>query len=63
MITPMPYGKYKGRMICNLPVYYLEWLYAKGFPPGNLGMLLHTIHEIKINGLDFLLFPLRGKAK
>ena len=59
--TPMPYGKYKGTMLCNLPVYYLEWLYAKGFPAGKLGMLLHTIYEIKINGLDYLLAPLKDK--
>lgn len=57
----MPYGKYKGTMICNLPVHYLEWMYAQGFPPGNLGMMLHTIHEIKINGLDYLLTSLKRK--
>jgi len=59
IITPMPYGKYKGTMICNLPVHYLEWMYTQGFPPGNLGMMLHTIHEIKINGLEYLLIPLK----
>jgi len=59
MVTPMPYGKYKGRMICDLPVYYLEWMYAQGFPKGSLGMMLHTIYEIKINGLEHLLIPLR----
>ena len=63
IITPMPYGKYKGRMICDLPVYYLEWYHDKGFPPGNLGMLLHTIFEIKTNGLDALLTPLKTKYR
>jgi uncharacterized protein (DUF3820 family) len=59
IITPMPYGKYKGTMICDLPVHYLEWMYVQGFPQGSLGMMLHTIHEIKINGLDYLLTPLK----
>lgn len=57
--TPMPYGKYKGTLICNIPVHYLEWLHSKGFPSGNMGMLLHTIYEIKINGLDYLLAPIK----
>jgi uncharacterized protein (DUF3820 family) len=61
VITPMPFGKYKGTMLCNLPVSYLEWMYAQGFPPGNLGMMLHTIHEIKINGLEYLLAPLKRR--
>jgi len=53
--TKMPYGKYKGTLISDLPVYYLEWLQAKGFPPGKLGMLLGTAYEIKINGLNSIL--------
>ncbi len=53
--TPMPFGKYKGTLICDLPVYYLEWLQTKGFPPGKLGMLLGTAYEIKINGLTAIL--------
>ena len=56
----MPYGKYKGVLICNLPEPYLSWYHAKGFPEGKLGMLLHTIYEIKLNGLEDLLKPLRG---
>lgn len=59
--TKMPYGKYKDRLICDLPVYYLEWMHAKGFPKGKLGMLLSTIYEIKINGLEDLLRPLRPR--
>jgi uncharacterized protein len=58
--TPMPYGKYKGRMICDLPVSYLEWFQRKGFPEGKLGMLLRTAYEIRINGLDDLLNTLRN---
>lgn len=49
--TEMPFGKYKGTMISDLPVHYLEWLQTKGFPPGKIGMLLGTAYEIKINGL------------
>ena len=63
VVTPMPYGKYKGCLICDLPVHYLEWYFFKGFPPGNLGMMLHTIYEIKTNGLDALLTPLKTAAK
>jgi uncharacterized protein len=57
--TPMPFGKYKGTLICNLPVSYLEWFQREGFPQGKLGMMLQTIYEIKINGLDELLRPLK----
>ena len=49
--TKMPFGKYKGALLCDLPVYYLEWLKNKGFPPGKMGMLLSSVYEIKINGL------------
>ncbi len=58
---PMPFGKYKGTIICNLPAYYLEWFHQKGFPTGKLGMLLQTMFEIKTNGLDYLLEPLKKK--
>lgn len=57
----MPFGKYKDYFLCNLPVSYLEWLQERGFPKGKLGMLLATIYEIKINGLMYLLEPLKGK--
>ena len=53
--TKMPFGKYKGTFISYLPVYYLEWLHNKGFPPGKLGMLLGSVYEIKINGLMSIL--------
>lgn len=55
----MPFGKYKGVILCQLPVSYLEWFARKGFPPGKLGMLLATMYEIKSNGLDYLLDPLK----
>ena len=57
----MPFGKYKGTLLCNLPVSYLEWFNRKGFPDGKLGMLLQTMYEIKMNGLEHLLNPLKKK--
>jgi len=55
----MPFGKYKGTILCNLPVSYLEWFQREGFPKGKLGMLLATMYEIKTNGLEKLLDPLK----
>ena len=55
----MPFGKYRGKILCNLPVTYLEWFQRKGFPNGKLGVLLASIYEIKINGLEKLLVPLK----
>lgn len=57
--TPMPFGKYKGQLICNLPVSYLEWFESKGYPKGKIGMMLQTMHVIKTNGLDDLLIPIK----
>lgn len=57
--TKMPYGKYKGRLICDLPAFYLEWFSREGFPKGKLGIMLATMHEIKLNGLEGLLKPIR----
>ena len=57
----MPFGRYKGIILANLPVSYLEWFQRKGFPNGKLGMMLATMYEIKSNGLDYLLEPLRNK--
>lgn len=61
--TPMPFGKYKGTLISDLPVYYLEWLHSKGLPPGKLGMLLGTVYEIKINGLTKILTLIKQSLK
>ncbi len=55
----MPFGKYKGRLMCDLPQPYLVWFGRKGFPPGRIGVLLSAIHEIKLNGLEYLLKPLK----
>ncbi len=55
----MPFGKYKGRILCDLPESYLVWFHQKGFPPGRLGLLLSALYEIRLNGLGYLLKPLR----
>lgn len=57
----MPFGKYKDTLLCDLPVSYLEWFQRKGFPKGKLGMLLQTMYEIRLNGLVYLLDPLKKK--
>ncbi|WP_158796354.1 DUF3820 family protein [Pedobacter sp. L105] len=56
----MPFGKYKEKLICDLPETYLVWFHSKGFPPGKLGELLGTMYEIRLNGLEYLLKPLRN---
>jgi len=57
----MSFGRYKGTILANLPVSYLEWFQRKGFPEGKLGMMLATMYEIKSNGLEYLLEPLRNR--
>ena len=57
----MPYGKYKGRLIADLPGQYLNWFAREGFPSGELGHLLALMHELDHNGLSSLLDPLRGR--
>lgn len=55
----MPFGKYKGHLIADLPGNYLAWFARKGFPPGEIGRLLALMLEIDHNGLKQLLDPLR----
>lgn len=57
----MPYGKYKGRVIADLPGEYLNWFARKGFPPGEIGKLLALMQELDHNGLSSLLDPLRKR--
>ncbi len=57
----MPFGKYKDVVLCYLPETYLSWFAQKGFPKGKLGMLLQTMYEIRLNGLEYLLDPLKKK--
>jgi uncharacterized protein (DUF3820 family) len=58
----MPFGKYKDRLIADLPGHYLNWFAREGFPPGQLGALLALMHELDHNGLSSLLDPLRDKS-
>lgn len=60
---PMPYGKYKGRVIADLPGHYLNWFAREGFPKGDLGRLLALMQTIDTNGLSSLLTPLRPAHK
>jgi uncharacterized protein (DUF3820 family) len=59
LIREMPFGKYQGRKIADLPGNYLNWFARKGFPTGELGQLLALMQELDHNGLSFLLDPLR----
>ena len=57
----MPFGKYKGRLLIDLPEPYVVWFSRKGFPEGQIGELLRIVYEIKTNGLEYLFKPLREK--
>ena len=57
----MPFGKYKGRLIADLPGQYLNWFAREGFPPGEIGLLLALMQELDHNGLSSLLDPLRKR--
>ncbi|NQV52194.1 MAG: DUF3820 family protein [Flavobacteriales bacterium] len=59
----MPFGKYKDRLLSDLPVTYLEWFARKGFPPGKLGDRLSLVHTVKTNGLDHLFVQLKSIAR
>lgn len=59
LTVSMPFGKYKGRLIADLPGHYLNWFAREGFPRGELGKLLALMQEIDHNGLGHLLDPLR----
>lgn len=61
LIRKMPYGKYKGRLLFDLPVEYLEWFNRKGFPEDGIGKELAFVYEVKMNGLMHLIEPLRNK--
>ena len=57
--TRMPFGKYKGRLLIDLPKPYVIWFANKGFPEGELGRMLQILYEVKMNGLEYLFKPLR----
>ncbi len=60
-VMKMPFGKYAGRLLIDLPEPYVIWFAQKGFPKGRLGEMLAIIYEIKVNGLEYLFDPLRNK--
>jgi hypothetical protein len=60
--TRMPFGKYKDRLLLDLPEPYVVWLSHKGYPKGELGKMLAMLYEIKLNGLEYLFKPLRNKT-
>jgi uncharacterized protein (DUF3820 family) len=55
----MPFGRYKGRRLIDLPEPYVVWFHRQGLPAGRLGELLASVYEIKVNGLEYLFAPLR----
>jgi uncharacterized protein (DUF3820 family) len=57
--TRMPFGRYKGRLLIDLPEPYVIWFAKKGFPEGELGRMLQILYEVKMNGLEYLFKPLR----
>ncbi len=61
--TKMPYGRYRGRVLIDLPEPYIVWFAQKGFPSGSLGELLRMVYEIKVNGLEYLFKPLREEPE
>jgi uncharacterized protein (DUF3820 family) len=56
----MPFGKYKGCLLIDLPQSYVIWFAKEGFPKGELGRMLSILHEVKVNGLEHLFKPLRA---
>lgn len=59
--TKMPFGKYEGRYLIELPEYYVVWYHNKGFPKGQLGEQLQLVYELKLNGLEGLIRTIRKK--
>lgn len=59
--TKMPYGKYEGRYLIDLPEYYVVWYHNKGFPKGKLGDMLLQVYELKINGLEYLIRDIKER--
>lgn len=61
--TKMPYGKYEGKYLIDLPEHYIVWYHNKGFPKGKLGEQLGLIYELKLNGLEQLIRNIRNNFK
>lgn len=59
--TKMPFGKYEGRFLIDLPEHYIVWYHQKGFPKGKIGNQLQLIYELKLNGLEYLIHTIKEK--
>lgn len=57
----MPFGKYEGKFLIDLPEYYVVWYHNKGFPKGQLGLMLETVYELKLNGLEDIIRTIKIK--
>jgi len=57
----MPFGKYKNKYLVEIPEYYFTWFKAKGFPQGKLGFMMQQMHEIKINGLEDIIYKIKAE--
>ncbi|RXG24941.1 DUF3820 family protein [Leeuwenhoekiella aequorea] len=57
----MPFGKYQDRYLVDLPEYYYTWFKQKGFPEGKLGMMMQQMYEIKVNGLEELIYKIKSQ--
>jgi len=60
--TRMPYGKYKGTYLIELPEHYVVWYHAKGFPKGKIGLQLGLVYELKLNGLEQLIRTIKKNS-
>ena len=59
--TKMPFGKYKGYYLIDLPEHYIVWYNAKGFPAGKLGKQMGLVYELQLNGLEYLIREIKKK--
>lgn len=59
--SKMPFGKYKGYYLIDLPEHYVVWYHNKGFPSGKIGQQLALVYELKLNGLEFMIHNIRKK--
>ncbi len=57
----MPFGKYKGRYLIDLPEHYLIWYKNKGFPKGKIGKQLESVYELQLNGLEEIVREVRKR--
>ena len=57
----MPYGKYKGRFLIDLPEHYIVWYHNKGFPKGKMGQMLGLVYELQLNGLEHLIREIKKR--